>query len=60
MNIIDKKPVPFYVITCNECGSTFTYRKVEVSLGSYIYCPVCGISLWANFKRVKDETEESE
>ena len=55
MNIIDKKPIPLYVIECSECGSTFTYRKVEVSLGSYIYCPVCGVSLWANFERVKDE-----
>lgn len=60
MTVIDEKPVPLYVIECSECGSTFTYRKVEVSLGSYIHCPVCGVSLWANFERVKDETEEAE
>ncbi len=57
MTVIDKKPVPLYVIKCSECGSTFTYCKAEVSWERYIYCPVCGISLRANFKRVKDETE---
>lgn len=60
MTVIDEKPVPLYVQECMECGSTFTYCKAEASLGFYIYCPVCGVSLWANFERVKDETEEAE
>ena len=60
MTVIDKKPVPLYVKECSECGSTFTYRKVEVHFTGYICCPVCGVSLWANFERVKDEMGESE
>ena len=59
MTVIDEKPVPMYVKECSECGSTFTYCKAEVSFTGYIYCPVCGVSLWANFERAKDERKES-
>ena len=60
MTVINKKPVPLYIKECSECGSTFTYRKAEVSLGNYISCPVCGEILYASFERVKDETEKAE
>ena len=59
MTVIDEKPVPLYVEKCSECGSTFTYKKVEVRLGSYISCPVCGVSLWANFQKIKDERKNT-
>ena len=55
MTVIDEKPVPLYVKECSECGSTFTYKKVEVGFGNNIYCPVCGVSLWASFERVREE-----
>jgi len=59
MTVIDKKPVPLYVEKCSECGSTFTYKKAEVRLCSYISCPVCGVSLWANFRKTDDERENA-
>ena len=59
MEIINKRPVPIYVQECPECGSTFTFRKVEVCC-NMIYCPVCGISQWASFQKIKDERREEE
>ena len=47
MEIVDKKPVPVYEMTCSECKSIFRYKKSEVSY-LHITCPVCGISDWAN------------
>lgn len=48
MIIMEKNSVPIYEITCRECKSKIQYRKSEVSFTSYITCPVCGISNWAN------------
>lgn len=60
MTVIDEKPVPLYVKVCPECGSTFTYRKVEVGFGNNLPCPVCGYGCWATFDKFKDgEREES-
>lgn len=58
MTVIDEKPVPLYIQKCSECGSTFTFKKVEVSY-SHITCPVCGITMWASFQRTEDEKEET-
>ena len=60
MTVIDKKTVPLYVKECSECGSTFTYRKAEVSFTGYIYCPVCEVSLWANFERAEEKGKTNE
>lgn len=46
MKIVEKKPVPIYESTCPECKSVFRYEKSEVSW-SYITCPVCRVSMWA-------------
>ena len=48
MNVIDRKPVPIYEAECSECHSKIQYRKSEVSFTSYITCPVCGMSVWAD------------
>ena len=48
MFIAEKKPVPIYEVKCRECGSVIQYKKSEVSFTSYITCPVCGISIWAD------------
>lgn len=47
MIVVDKKPVPIYEAECGECHSKIQYRAAEVSLGSYITCPVCGKTVWA-------------
>lgn len=58
MIIVEKKPVPIYESVCEECKSRFQYKRVEVSFGGYIDCPVCGMSVWANLgKPVKMEVE---
>lgn len=48
MNVVDRKPIPIYEAECQECHSTIQYRKSEVSMTSYIKCPVCGVSVWAD------------
>lgn len=48
MIVTEKKPVPIYEVECIECKSKIQYRKSEVSFTSYITCPVCGISIWAD------------
>jgi len=48
MTVMEKKPVPIYEVECCECHSKFQYKKSEVSYGSYITCPVCGVSVWAS------------
>ena len=47
MEVIERKPIPIYEVTCHECGSRIQYKACEVSL-CHITCPVCGVSLWAN------------
>lgn len=47
MEVIDKKPIPIYEVTCYECKSRIQYKASEVTL-CHITCPVCGISLWAS------------
>lgn len=47
MNVVDRKPVPIYETECSECHSKIQYRKSEASIGPYIICPVCGMSVWA-------------
>lgn len=57
MNVVDRKPVPIYETECVECKSKIQYKASEVSL-SYIICPVCGMSIWANtIKPVKMEDD---
>lgn len=46
MNVVERKPVPIYQVTCFECKSKIEYKASEVSL-CHITCPVCGMSLWA-------------
>ena len=48
MNVVDQKPVPIYEAECSECHSKIQYKKSEVSFVSYITCPVCGMSIWAD------------
>lgn len=48
MIIVDKKPVPIYELTCQECKSKIQYKKSEVYTGHSIRCPVCGVSNWAD------------
>ena len=47
MKVIDRKPVPYYELTCSECGSTIEYKASEVH-NCHITCPVCETSLWAS------------
>ena len=47
MTVVDKKPVPIYEITCQECGSIIRYQASEVSW-CHISCPICKVSNWAN------------
>lgn len=47
MEVIERKPVPVYEVTCHECGSKIQYKASEVYY-FHITCPVCGMSLWAN------------
>lgn len=47
MNVVEKKPIPIYQTECQECHSKIQYRNSEVSFTSYITCPVCGMSVWA-------------
>lgn len=47
MTVVDRKPIPIYETECVECKSKIQYKASEVSL-SYIICPVCGMSVWAN------------
>ena len=47
MNVVVKKPVPIYEVTCCECASVIQYRAAEVCC-HHITCPVCGMTLWAN------------
>lgn len=48
MIVTERKPVPIYEAECSECHSKIQYRKSEVSITSYIKCPVCGVSVWAD------------
>ena len=48
MIVVERKPVPIYAVECIECKSRIHYRKSEVAFTSYITCPVCGISNWAD------------
>ena len=48
MIVAERKPVPIYEVECMECGSVIQYKKSEVSFTSYITCPVCGMSIWAD------------
>jgi len=60
MTVIDKKPVPLYEQKCSECGSTFIFRKAEISFNQ-LNCPVCGFVQWASFShKVKGEGEETD
>lgn len=47
MIVVDRKPVPIYELTCNECKSRIQYRASEISI-CHITCPVCGFSNWAD------------
>lgn len=46
MQIVERKPIPIYEVTCTECGSTLRYQASEVYSG-HIFCPVCLTELWA-------------
>lgn len=59
MTVVDRKPVPIYEAKCSECHSEIQYKKSEVSICSYITCPVCGMPIWAGTIRpVKYEEAE--
>lgn len=47
MIIIKKEPVPMYETKCYECKSVIRYKKSEAR-SSFITCPVCGVSIWAD------------
>ena len=46
MEVVERKPVPIYEVSCWECQSKIRYKNSEVYY-SHITCPVCGTSLWA-------------
>lgn len=46
MQIVERKPVPIYEVTCFECQSRIRYQASEVYY-SHITCPVCRTLLWA-------------
>ena len=46
MEVVERKPVPIYEVSCFECKSKIWYKASEVYWG-HITCPVCGTSLWA-------------
>lgn len=46
MQIVERKPVPIYEVTCVECGSKIRYQASEV-IQCHITCPVCRTLLWA-------------
>lgn len=59
MEVVDKKPIPVYEVTCCECGSTIEYTRAE-TINCHIYCPICKTFLWAVPtvpKRYKDSNE---
>ena len=59
MIVVDKKPVPLYEMECSECHSKIRYKKSEV-IGCHIYCPVCGVYLWADtIIPIKEDEEET-
>ena len=47
MEVVNRKPVPIYEVTCPECKSIIHYKACEVAF-CHITCPVCGFALWAN------------
>lgn len=57
MIVVEKKPVPLYEVECSECHSKIQYKKSEV-IGCRIYCPVCGVYLWADTTTPIDKEEE--
>ena len=55
MEVIERKPIPIYEVTCFECGSKIHYKASEVNY-CHITCPVCNTLLWAmTIKPVKYE-----
>ena len=46
MQIVERKPVPIYEVTCFECGSKIRYQASEVHY-CHITCPICRTLLWA-------------
>jgi len=59
MEVVDRKPIPVYEVTCCECGSTIEYTRAE-TINCHIYCPICNTFLWAVPtvpKRYKDSNE---
>lgn len=46
MEVVERKPIPIYEVTCFECGSRIQYKASE-TLYCHITCPVCKTSLWA-------------
>lgn len=60
MNVVERKPVPIYQVTCFECQSKIEYKASEV-YWCHITCPVCGTTLWAmTINPVRMEGEEIE
>lgn len=60
MNVVERKPVPIYQVTCFECKSKIEYKASEV-YWCHITCPVCGTTLWAmTINPVRMEGEETE
>lgn len=59
MEVVDKKPIPVYEVTCWECGTTIEYTRAE-TINCHISCPICKTFLWAVPtvpKRYKDSNE---
>ena len=59
MQVLKRGIIPEYICTCEECGSTFTYKKVdtEPSLAfpndmGHVDCPVCGVRNTVSYDRI--------
>lgn len=45
IEVVERKGVPVYETECYECKSTLRYTWADMHTLSFIYCPVCGVSI---------------
>ena len=47
VKVVEEKPVPIYMVECEECHSKIEYTAADVAW-LHITCPVCKTLLWAH------------
>lgn len=45
---IAKRKLPIYEVECTKCKSKIQFRKANISFSTYIICPACGKTIWAD------------